>query len=108
MKKYISQKWQKILIGIGIIILVFILIHKFAAPKTIIPDYIKYGKVVTPANLDLENGVIGEAKDNFVNTWHSVDPTFARLVTILMVGILIVLFLSAIASKAGEKKDKKK
>ena len=106
MKKYISQNWQKILITIGIIVLLIILVSKFTAPKTIIPDYIKYGKDVAPANID--SGVIGEAKDEFLNTWHSVNPDIAKIVTIMMVGILIVLFLSTIAARAGEKKDKKK
>ena len=106
MKKYISQNWQKIMKIICVILLVLITFFKFTAPKTIINDYIKYGKVVTP--LDIHSEIIDEAKNNATNTWNSIDPQMARLIVVLMVGILFVVFLSMVASSAGAKKDSKK
>ena len=107
MKKLISNNWQKLLIGIGCILLGYLFFSKLIAPKTIIKDYISYGKVVQSQNIN-ESGIVSGAKNNFLGVWGSVNPELARLTVILMVGILLVVFLSAIASKAGEKKDAKK
>ena len=106
MKKLITNNWQKILIGICGIVLILILVGKFIAPKTLIPDYIKYGKVVTP--LEGTSEVIDSAKENVRSVWSSVDPNFARLFVVMMVAILIVVFLSEIAAKAGGGNDAKK
>ena len=45
MKKLISKYWKKILIILGIVCMVIILINKATAPKTLIAEYIKYGKM---------------------------------------------------------------
>lgn len=106
MKKWITNNWKKILICIGVVAMIVIFIEKLIAPKTIISDYIKYGKVVTPTEGTSE--LVDSAKENIHSVWNSVDPQFAKLVVIMMVAILIVVFISSVASKAGEKKDTKK
>lgn len=106
MKKLITNNWQKILIGIGMIALIMILIGKFVAPKTLIPDYIKYGKVVTP--IEHSSEIINSAKEEAHTVWSSVSPDFAKFAIIMMVAILVVVFISDIASNAGGKDAKKK
>ena len=104
MKSYISRNWQKLMIAIGSFFAICILIFKISAPKTLLADYIKYGKNITPA----KNEIIDVAKDNVSSVWNSVDPELAKLAMILIAGITIVVFLSALASKAGENKSAKK
>lgn len=104
MKNYISRNWKKIMMAIGYFSVACILIAKITAEKTILRDYIKYGKDVEPT----KNEFIGAAKDNVASVWGSVDPELAKLATIMIAAILIVVFLTTLASKAGENKTAKK
>ena len=108
MKKYISKNWNKILITIGSCVMVWILIVKFTAEKTLLKDYIKYGKDVTPSTGG-SSGALDAAKENVSSVWNSVDPNLTKLAMIMMAGILIVVLLTSLASAAGgDKKDAKK
>ena len=104
MKDYISKNWKKIIVAITSFLVVWILIFKISAEKTLLQDYIKYGKEITPA----QNEIIGAAQENVSSVWNSVDPELARLGIVFIVAITLVVFLSALATKAGEKKDAKK
>ncbi len=105
MKKFISTYWNKILLTIGSICLFLILTSKFVAPKTIIGDYVKYGKDISASN---SNGILSSATGKFKLIFGNADPELVRLTIILMVGILAVVLLTTIASAAGDKKDAKK
>lgn len=113
MKKFISKNWKKILIAIGICILIYILILKISAPKTLIADYAKYGKDIVSSNNisgDISGDISGivNAGTNSFSNWFNTNPDLARLAIILMAGILGVVLLTSIASVAGTKKDDKK
>ncbi len=107
MKKLISKYWKKILIVLGMVGMVVILMNKMTAPKTLISEYIKYGKSITIESTGVD-GAIGEAKNNFISVLTGVDPELLKIAFILMVGILAVCILSFIASSAGKKDAKKK
>ncbi len=107
MKKLISKYWKKILIILGIVCMVIILINKATAPKTLIAEYVKYGKVIKVSQTGID-GAVDAAKNNFISVLTGVDPELLRLAFILMIGILAVCVLSFIASSAGKKDAKKK
>lgn len=106
MKKFISTYWNKILLAIGSVSLFLILISKFVAPKTVIGDYVKYGKDILPSSSD--NSILGSVTGRFKLVFGNADPELVRLTIILMVGILTVVLLTTIASAAGAKKEAKK
>lgn len=107
MKKLISKYWKKILIILGLIGMGAILINKVTAPKTLISEYVKYGKSIKIESTGVD-GAIGEAKDNFISVLTGVNPELLRIAFILMIGILLVCALSFIANSAGKKDAKKK
>lgn len=80
------------------------LMVKISAPKTLISEYIKYGKTIKVES----SGAVDAAKDNFISVWTSVDSELIRLAIILMIGILTVCALSFLANSAGKKDAKKK
>lgn len=104
MKKFITKYWNKILIGMGIVAIVYTFFLKITTKKTLLSDYIRYGKEVKPFNSQIANA----AKDEVSSVFGSMDPELVKLTFILMAAILIIVFLSLLAAKAGEKKDAKK
>ena len=48
-KSFIANNWMKILRIIGYISLVLVAFFKLVTPKTIIEDYVKYGKDIAPS-----------------------------------------------------------
>lgn len=107
MKKLISKYWKKILIILGIVCMVIILINKVTAPKTLISEYVKYGKVIKIAETGVD-GAVGAVKNNVVSVLTSVNSELLRLAFIMMFGILAVCVLSFISASAGKKDAKKK
>lgn len=105
MKKMISKYWKNILIICGIVGMVAIFTFKLSAPKTIISDYIKYGKDIT---IEGNSQIISSATNNFWSVWNRVDSSLTRIVILIMALILFVCVLSFIANAAGKKDVKKK
>ncbi len=105
MKKFITNYWKRILLVIGGAVALFLLVYKIAAPKTIIDDYVKYGKVIesTDGGKNITDIIVRD-EDKLFN-FDNIDPELIRLAIILIIGILFVVILNALASKAGEKKD---
>ena len=105
MKKLISKYWKNILLICGIVGMVAIFTFKVSAPKTIISDYIKYGKDLTAeGNSQIINSVTG----NFWSVWNRVDSALIRIVILIMALILFVCVLTFMANAAGKKDAKKK
>ncbi|MBQ8299043.1 MAG: hypothetical protein IJX99_04120 [Clostridia bacterium] len=102
MKKYISKNWQKILRIGGYICLGLIIFLKLNAEKTVLKDYIKYGKEVTPTK---GSGILSGVKDNFVTTFTSVDSQLVKFAIIFIAAITIVVFFTSLLDR---KKDTKK
>ena len=102
MKSWISRNWKKIIIIIGVICLVFILIGKIAAPKSLIEDYVKYGK-----NIESHH-VIGEVIEKNVEAPSSiVSAEMVKMTIVFMVAILFVVFITSLGSKSSDKAKKK-
>lgn len=104
MKKFISNHWNNILVVTGGIWMFIILISKFVIPKTLVADYIIYGKEIVPT----DNEIINSATSNFRAVWGNADPELVRLTIIIMVAILLVVFITTLASTLGGQKDAKK
>lgn len=102
MKKFISNNWKKLLRILGYIALGFIIFFKLTAEKSVLPDYIKYGKEVTPGT---GTGIFSSAKDSFVSTFTGVDSELVRFAIIFIVAITIVVFFTSLLDR---KKDVKK
>ncbi len=102
MKKYISNNWKKILRVGGYICLGLIIFFKLNAEKTLLADYIKYGKEVKPSE---GSGILSGVKDNFLTTFTGVDSQLVKFAIIFIVAIMIVVFFTSLLDK---KKDAKK
>ena len=112
MGKFISKKWNKILVFIGICFLVLIFISKITAPKTLIPDYIKYGKDIKLVNVpevpDSAKEALGSAKSEVVSSFKNANPGIVKLMLIIGGAVLLIVFLDSLASMFGRKKEEKK
>ncbi len=101
MKDFITYQWKKILIGTGIFGLVIILFKKILAKKTLIEDYVKYGK-------DIEGtGKITGRFANVLGESASVPEGMVKLTIVFMVAILVVLFIASLGNKPADKAKKK-
>lgn len=104
MKKFITNYWKKILILIGG---VFILINSFKkifAEKGLLSDYIKYGKNIEKTTSPITSGDISDVVSVPEMPFNS---GIIKLGIILMVLILLIVFITSLADRAGAK-DKKK
>lgn len=122
MKNFISKNWEKIMIFIGCVILVFMLVNKIAADKTLIEDYAKYGKEVASSSTTAGTTVSGEglsgtlsnvsgeiSSGNFFNIpIFQKYPELTKFALIFGVAILFVVFITSFAAMFGAKKDAKK
>ncbi len=121
MKNFISKNWEKIMIFIGCVILVFMLINKIAAEKTLIEDYAKYGKEVTSsvgANTAISgeglsgtlSSISGEASGGLLSNIPIFQkyPELTKFALIFMVAILFVVFITSFATMLGSTKEVKK
>ncbi|MBR3888276.1 MAG: hypothetical protein IKJ32_04170 [Clostridia bacterium] len=121
MKNFISKNWEKIMIFIGCVILLFMLVNKVAAEKTLIEDYAKYGKEVSSSSSagttvsgeglsGTISNVSGEiSSGNFFNIpIFQKYPELTKFALIFGVAILFVVFITSFVGMFGAKKDAKK
>ena len=105
MKKFITNNWQKILIFIGAIFIIINVFSKIFTDKTLLADYIKYGK-------DIEMPEIIENASQIIisNTTTIETPFSPELIKIILLIIGVILFaviLSSIGDRAAAKAKKK-
>lgn len=109
------------MIFIGCVILLFMLVNKIAAEKTLIEDYAKYGKEVSSSSSagttvsgeglsGTISNVSGEiSSGNFFNIpIFQKYPELTKFALIFGVAILFVVFITSFAGMFGAKKDAKK
>lgn len=101
MKKFITNNWKKILMFIGAIFIVINVFTKITIDKTLLSDYIKYGKDIEKPNI-LENVT---QVTNGIET--PFGPDFAKLIVVAVVLILLVIIITSLGDKAGTKAKKK-
>jgi hypothetical protein len=102
MKEMITNNWKKILMAIGGFFIVINIIYKIAAPKTLLKDYIKYGKDVQSSKIIEEVTEVVQPPNNLVN------GDMLRIVLILGALILFVVLITTIAEKKSGASAKKK
>lgn len=101
MKTLITNYWKKILVLIGGVFIFFNTFRKIIAPKTLISDYVKYGKNIekVPSN------VIGHVGEKIDTSTMPFNAGMVKLIVVLMVAILLILFITSLAEgKSGAKK----
>ena len=110
MKKYIANNWMKILRIAGYITLVLVALIKINTPKTLIPDYIKYGKDIAPLTVngsgDTVGGVVGSFFGSAYSELNAIDPKLTTFVVIITAAILLIVFLHMLMDKKVDKKKK--
>ena len=109
MKKYISQNWMKLLRIGGYVTLVVLALFKLNTPKTLIPDYIKYGKDIVPAGANVSgdvSGTVGSFLGTLFADFTAIDPKLTTFVIIIMSAILLIVFLHMLMDKKADKKKK--
>ncbi len=99
MKALITNYWQKILLAIGGIFILINSFKKIFAEKTLLSDYIKYGK-----NIDNGSSIINKVNGNVNTADMPFNEGMLKLIIILMVAILLILFITALAEKKPDKK----
>lgn len=104
MKSYITNNWKKILMFIGSICIIINVIFKIGANKTLLKDYVKYGKDIEKAEVV---GTVGEVVSSSTISKSPFGSGIIGIVILLMVLILIVIILSTLAENAAKKAKKK-
>ena len=104
-KSYIANNWMKLLRIIGYVTLGIVAFFKLVTPKTIIEDYVKYGKDVTPSESTNAIGgffttVFGKVFDGL----NGISPKLTSIVLLLIVAILGICTLHMIMDKKPAKK----
>lgn len=108
MKKYIANNWMKILRMGGYVALVLIALYKLNAPKTLIPDYIKYGKDIAPSTTSgVGGGLVGTVFGTTFSSLSALDPALVPFFIILLIGILGIVVLHMFMDKKADVKKKK-
>lgn len=104
MKTFITNYWKKILIIIGGVFIAFNVFSKIVTEKTLLTDYIQYGKDIE--KVEIISGDIGEV----VTVPESpFSEDMMKLIIILVASILLVVFLTSLGDKASaDAKAKKK
>ena len=91
----------------GYIALVLIALYKINAPKTLIPDYIKYGKdVATSGSVGVAGEAVGSIFSTTFSSLNAISPALVPFFLILLFGILGVVILHMIIDKKPDKKKK--
>lgn len=104
-KSYIANNWMKLLRIIGYVTLGLVAFLKLTTPKTIIDDYVKYGKDVVPSGSTGVVGgffstIFGKAFDGL----NGISPKLTPIVLILVMAILGICTLHMIMDKKPAKK----
>ena len=104
MKTFITNNWKKILIIIGGIFIAINVFTKIVTEKTLLADYVKYGKDIE--KVDVISGDIGEV----VTVPESpFSPEMLKIIILMVALILLVVFLTSLGDKvAADAKAKKK
>lgn len=93
----------------GYVALVLIAFLKLNTPKTLIPDYIKYGKDIAPVvdgSGDAVSGAVGSFFGSAFDGISAIDPKLTPFVVGLMGAILLIVFLHMLMDKKADKKKK--
>ena len=110
LKKYIANNWMKLLRIGGYVALILLAFFKLNTPKTLIPDYIKYGKDIAPigttASGDTIAGAVGSFFGGAFSGISAIDPKLTLFVVGIMGAILLIVFLHMLMDKKADKKKK--
>ena len=94
----------------GYITLALIAFLKINTPKTLIADYIKYGKDIAPTGAntsgDSVTGAVGSIFSGAFSGFTAIDPQLTTYVMIIMGAILLIVFLHMLMDKKADKKKK--
>lgn len=105
-KSYISNNWMKILRIIGYVTLGFVAFFKLVTPKTIIEDYVKYGKDIAPSET---SGAIGGIFTTvFGKAFAGLDGISPKLTPIVIFLIAAILAITTLHMFMDRKPAKKK
>ena len=104
-KSYIANNWMKLLRIIGYVTLGFVAFFKLVTPKTIIDDYIKYGKDIAPSESTgaiggIFTNIFGKAFDGL----NGISPKLTSIVVLLGAAILGICALHMFMDKKPAKK----
>lgn len=104
MKSFITNNWKKILITIGGIFIAINVFAKITTEKTLLADYIKYGKDIEKVDI-----ISGDVEEVITTTESPFGPEMIKIIIVLIALILLVVFLTSLADRAGaDAKAKKK
>ncbi len=102
MKNFITNYWQKVLLTIGSIFILINSFKKIFAEKSLLLDYIKYGK-----NIENTSSSVIDVTQKIDTSTMPFSSGIVKLVIVLMILILLIVFITSMADRAGSK-DKKK
>ena len=104
MKNFITNNWKKILIIIGGIFIAINVLSKVVTEKSLLTDYIKYGKDIEQVEI-----ISGDIEDVVEVPESPFNEDMMKVIMILGAGILLVVFVTSLADKAatGAKAKKK-
>lgn len=104
MKNFITNNWKKILIIIGGIFIAINVFSKIVTEKSLLTDYIKYGKDIEQVEI-----ISGDIEDVVEVPESPFNEDMMKIIFILGAGILLVVFVTSLADKAAaDAKAKKK
>ena len=104
MKKFITNNWKKILIIIGVVFIIMNLITKLTIDKTLLSDYIKYGKDIEKPDII---GNVSEAVSG-ATTEAPFGSDLIKFIMILVGLILLIVILTSLGDKAAANAKAKK
>lgn len=111
MKKFITNNWEKILIFIGIICILINISLKLSTEKTLLNDYIKYGKDVQSGTVSSGNiiGNISETvTDGSLVSESPFTPEITKIIILIIAAVLFAAFVSTLGDRAAAKAKAKK
>ena len=104
-KSYIANNWMKLLRIIGYVTLGIVAFFKLVTPKTIIEDYVKYGKDIAPNEATGKiPSVFATIFDKAFTGLNGISPKLTSIISILVIAILAICTLHMIMDKKPAKK----
>lgn len=104
-KSYIANNWMKLLRIIGYVTLGIVAFLKLVTPKTIIDDYVKYGKDILPNETSGKvGGLFSTVFEEAFSGLNSISPKLVPIISILVIAILAICTLHMIMDKKPAKK----
>lgn len=101
MKKFITNNWKKILVCIGAIFIIINVFTKITVDKTLLADYIKYGKNIEKSD------IVGNVAEVVTPPEAPFGPEIVKFVCILGALILLIVFITSLGDRAAAKAKKK-